>query len=82
MLEPLFNKVVGLLDRFHFSLAKTLKNFINFFRNYVVLRNVKCKVMLTEGYFEPSRTSTMELFFTSVKPYFKNILNSMKLSLG
>ena len=56
MLESLFNKVAGLQDRFYFSLAKTLKNFINFITNYV-----KCKVMLTEAYLEPSRTSTMEL---------------------
>ena len=29
---------------------------------YVLLRNVKCKVMLTEAYLEPSQTYTMELF--------------------
>ena len=61
MMESLFNKVAGLQDRFYFSLAKTLKNFINFLTNYVLLRNVKCKVMLTEAYLEPSRTSMMEL---------------------
>ena len=82
MLESLFNKVAGLQDRFYFSLAKTLKSFINFLTNYVLLRNVKCKVMLTEAYLEPSRTSLMELFFTLVKPYFKNILNSIELPLG
>ena len=38
--------------------------------------------MLTEAYLEPSRTSTMELFFTSFKPYFKNVLNSIKLPLS
>ena len=37
--------------------------------------------MLTEAYLEPSRTSTIT-FFTLVKPYFKNILNSIKLPLG
>ena len=57
MLESLFNKVAGLQDRFYFSLAKTLNIFINFLTNYV-----KCKVMLTEAYLEPSRTATMELF--------------------
>ena len=49
MLESLFNKVAGLQDRFYFSLAKTSKIFINFLTNYVLLKNVKCKVMLTEG---------------------------------
>ena len=61
MLEFLFDKVAGLQDRFYFSLAKTLKNFINFFINYLLLRNVKCKVMLTEAYLELSRTPAMEL---------------------
>ena len=56
MLGSLFNKA-DLQDRFYFSLAKTLKNLINFLINYV-----KCKVMLTEAYLEPSQTSTMELF--------------------
>ena len=62
MLESLFNKVAGLQDRFYFSLAKTLKNFINVLTNYGLLRNVKSKVMLTEAYLEPSKTSAMELF--------------------
>ena len=35
-----------------------------------------------EAYLEPSRTSTMELFFTLVKPYFKNVLNSIELPYG
>ena len=39
------------LLRLYFSLGKTLKNF---FINYVLLENVKCKVMLTEAYLEPS----------------------------
>ena len=30
--------------------------------NYV-LKNVKCRVMFTEAYLEPSRTSVMELFY-------------------
>ena len=38
--------------------------------------------MFTEEYLEPSRTSSMELFFTLVKPYFKNVLNLIKLLLG
>ena len=72
MLKSLFNKVAGLQDRFYFylaetlknfiNLAETLKNFINFLINYVLLANVKCKVMPTEAYLELSRTSTMELF--------------------
>ena len=93
MLQFLFNKVAGLQDccktyllhaflRFYFSLGKTLKNFINFFTNYVPLKNVKCKVMFTKTYLEPSRRSTMQLFFTSVKPYFINVLNSIELPLG
>ena len=62
MLESLFNKVAGLQDRFYFSLAKTLKKFIKFLTNYVLLRNVKCKVMLTGAYLDSSRTSMMEPF--------------------
>ena len=72
-MESLFNKGAGpqgccktyllhALLRFYFSFGKALKNFINFLINYVLLKNVKCKVMLTEAYLEPSRTSTMELF--------------------
>ena len=38
--------------------------------------------MFTEAYLEPSRTSTLELFFTSVKPYFINVLNLIELPLG
>ena len=38
--------------------------------------------MFTEAYLEPSRRSVMELFFTSVKLYFKNILNLIELPLG
>ena len=49
---------------------------------YILLRNVKCKVMLTEAYLEPSQTYTMELFFTSAKPYFKKELNLIELPLS
>ena len=45
-----------------FLFGENLKNFINFLINYVLLRNVKCKVMLTEAYLELRRTSRMELF--------------------
>ena len=38
--------------------------------------------MFTEVYLEPSQRSMMELFFTLVKPYFKNALNSIELPLG
>ena len=38
--------------------------------------------MFTKGSLEQSRTSTMQLFFSSVKPYFKNVLNSIELPLG
>ena len=74
MLESLSNKVAGLQDRFYFSLAKTLKNFINFLINYVLLRNVKCKVKLTEAYLEPNQTSTMELFLLQLSHILKMYL--------
>ena len=77
MLESLFNKLAGLYDRFYFSLAKTLKNFINFLVNYVLLRNVKCKYMLADAYLEPSRTSVMELFSLRLS-HFKGVLNTIK----
>ena len=38
--------------------------------------------MLTDAYLEPNWTSTMELFYTSIKSYFKNVLNSIDLPLG
>ena len=38
--------------------------------------------MFTKGSLEQCRTSAMELFFISVKPYFKNVLNSIELPLG
>ena len=38
--------------------------------------------MFTEACLEPSRTFTMKLFFTLVKPYFKNVINSIQLPLG
>ena len=50
--------------------------------NYVILKNVKCKIMFTEAYLEPSRTSTMELFPLRFKPYFKSALNWIELLLG
>ena len=74
MLESLFNKVAGLQDRFYFSLAKTLKNFINFLTSYVLLKNVKCKVMLTEVYLKPSWTSMMELFSLRLSHILKTYL--------
>ena len=51
--------------------------------NYVVLKNVKCKVMFTEACLEPSRTSTMELFcknserFVAINYFRKNIPSQM-----
>ena len=74
MMESLFNKVAGLQDRFYFSLAKTLKNFINFLINYVLLRNAKRKVMPTETYSELSQTSTMELFSPRLSHILKTYL--------
>ena len=37
--------------------------------------------MSTEAYLEPSRTSTIELFFALVKTNLKNMLNSIELPL-
>ena len=37
--------------------------------------------MFTEAFLEPSQSSMMEHFFTSVKTYFKNVLNSIELPL-
>ena len=73
VLESLFNKVAGLQDccttyllhlhlGFYFSLGKTLKKFHELSINYVLLKNIKCKVIFTEAYLEPSRTSMMKLF--------------------
>ena len=39
--------------------------------------------MLTDVYLEPRRISIyIGAFFTSVKPYFKNVLNSIELPLS
>ena len=38
--------------------------------------------MFTEAYFELSQNICNRAFFTSVKPYFKNVLNSIELPLG
>ena len=73
MLESLFNKIVGLQDCCKIYLLHALLRFISLWLkqlqkinylsiDYVLLRNVKCKVMLTEPYLEPSQTSTMQLF--------------------
>ena len=37
--------------------------------------------MFMEVYLEPSQTSKMEFFFTSVKAYFLNVLNLIELRL-
>ena len=79
MLESLFNKVAGLQDccktyplhthlRLYFSQVKTLKKYYQIYINTVLLNNVKCKVMFTEAYLEPSQTSMMELFCKNSKP--------------
>ena len=38
--------------------------------------------MFTKAYLEPSQTYMMELFFTLVKPNFKNMLNLIELPSG
>ena len=45
--------------------------------NYVFLKNVKCKVMFTEVYLEPSWTSTMELFFAKIFNFFAKIVKGL-----
>ena len=50
---------------------------------YVLLRNVKCKVMLTEAYLFRTKSNIYNgAFFTSAKPYFKKELNLIELPLG
>ena len=69
LLESFVNKVAGLQDCCKACFTSTLK-ILFFFRqkchqistNYILLKNVKCRVMLTEAYLEPSWTSTMVLF--------------------
>ena len=76
MLRSHFNKVAGLQDccktyllhallRFYFSLAKTLKSFIDSHRGIFIT-----KLNIYDG-----------AFFIQVKPYFKNVLNSIELPL-
>ena len=43
------------------SLGKILKKNYQFFINYVLLKNVKCKVVFSEAYLKPHWISTMEL---------------------
>ena len=80
MLEYLFNKVAGLEDcsktsllhlhlRLYFWLDKTLKNLHQLPINYILLKNVKCKVMFTEVYLEPNGTSMMEFFAKTVNGF-------------
>ena len=38
--------------------------------------------MFTEAYLQPSQNIFNQAFFTSVKLYFKNVLNSIELPLG
>ena len=72
VLKCLLNKVAGLQDccktclsqghlRFYFSLGKTLKISSTFCRP-CSSKSVKCKVIFTEPYLEPSRWSAMEVF--------------------
>ena len=79
VLESLFNEVADLQDcwktyllhidlKFYFSLSKTLKISPTFYilRYCVLLKNVKCKVMFTDAYLEPSLTcdGTLLLFWS------------------
>ena len=75
MLESLFDKFAGLQDccktyllhahlRFYFSLGK--KKSTTF---YKLCFSKKCKVIFTEAYLEPNRTSTIDLFAKIVNDF-------------
>ena len=49
--------------------------------NYVLLKNVKWSYV-HGGIFRTKSNIHDETFFTSVKPYFKNVLKSIELPLG
>ena len=42
--------------------SQNLKKFHQLSINYILFKNVKCKVTFTEAYLEPSQTSTMKVF--------------------
>ena len=75
MLESLFNKVAGLQDCCKAYLLHTLLRFyFSLGKNF--------KNLIHRGIFRTKSNIYSGAFFTSVKPYFKNVLNLIKLPLG
>ena len=74
MLESLFNKVAGLQDCCKVYLLHTLLRF------HFSLGNT-LKNFIHRGIFRTKSNIYRGAFFTSVKPYFKNVLNSIELPL-
>ena len=69
VLKSLFNKAARLQDccktyllHSHLLFSQNLKKFHQLSINYLLVKNVKCKVTFTEAYLEPSQTSTMKVF--------------------
>ena len=75
MLESLFNKVAGLQDCCKAYLLHSLLRFYlslgKILKNFVHRGTLGTKLNIYSG-----------AFFTSVKPYFKNVLNLIELPLG
>ena len=75
MLESLFNEVAGLQDYCKAYLLHTLIRF------YFSLKKT-FKNFIHRGIFRTKSNIYSEAFFISVKPYFKNVLNSIELPVG
>ena len=75
MLESLFNKVAGLQDCCKAYLLHTPLKF--YFSLGKTLKN-----FIRGGIFRTKSKIYSGAFFPSVKPYFKNVLNSIELPLG
>ena len=75
MLESVFNNVAGLQDCCKAYLLHTLLRF------YFSLGKTLNK-FIHRGIFRTKANIYSGAFFTSVKPYFKNVLNSIELPLG
>ena len=75
MLESLFNKVAGLQDCCKAYLLHTLLRF--YFSLDKTFKN-----FIQRGIFRTKSNIYRGAFFISVKPYFKNVLNSIELPVG
>ena len=75
MSQPLFNDVAGLQDCCKGYLLHTLLRF--YFSLGKTLKN-----FIHRGIVRTKSNIYSEAFFTLVKPYFKNVLNSIELPLG